>query len=322
MSVRKKGTGFKTYVRATTNPNGPGKTWAKKRFVDRGSQNSTITIEAFIPQLDQTVKTTRKWIHGTVFDNPKIIAENPQYVAMLQNIDNEVLRKQWLEGDWDSADGLAFDEFERKVHVIDPFPIPDSWHKFRACDWGFKTKAVCLWFAIDPEGTVYTYREFTAGGLTPRGKMHAKEFGAALRGIEESFGERVRYGILDASAWSQRGEDAPPPAEDMAGLTWRPSDRTKHSRITGKLQVHKYLQKDENGYPGVYIFSTCTDLISCLSSLPSDKHNPEDVDTDCDDHAYDAFRYGLMSRPKTYNNYQWANQQSETPIVQNMHFGY
>ena len=59
--------------------------------------------------------------------------------------------------------------------------------------------------------------------------------------------EQVRYGILDASAWSQRGEDAPSPAEEMnlSGLSWRPSDRTPNSRKTGKLQVHKYLQKDE-----------------------------------------------------------------------------
>ncbi len=323
MSVRKKGTQFKTYVRATTNPNGPGKTWVKKRFVDKGPANTTITLEAYIPQLKQTIKTTRKWIHGTVFDNPKIIAENPQYIAMLQNIDNAVLRAQWLEGDWDSADGLAFDEFERKTHVIAPFAIPDSWHRFRACDWGYKTKACCLWFAVDPDGMVYVYRELITGGQTAAGKVLAKDFGAMVKRIEDEANERVRYGILDASAWSQRGEDAPPPAEDMGGLTWRPSDRTKHSRITGKLQVHKYLQKDpETGRPGVVIFNSCLDLISCMSSIPSDKTDPEDVDTKGDDHSYDAFRYGLMSRPKVYNNYNWNSQQSETPIIYNPGFGF
>lgn len=303
-SVRKKGAGFKTYVRATTNPNGAGKQWVKKRFVDRGPSNTTITLETHIPELDQTIKTTRKWIHGTVFDNPKIVAQNPEYVAMLKNIDNATLRAQWLEGDWDSSDGLAFDEFNRKVHVINPFPIPGDWYRFRACDWGYRTKAVCLWFAIDPDGKIYVYREFTAGGDTPRGPMYAKDFGDEIRRIEDEAGERIRYGILDASAWSQRGEDAPSPAEDMQGIVWRPSDRTKHSRITGKQQVHKYLQVDKTtGEPGVFFFSNCVDLISSISALPIDKNNPEDVDTDVDDHAYDALRYGLMSRPNTYNNY-------------------
>ena len=31
--------------------------------------------------------------------------------------------------------------------------------------------------------------------------------------------------------------------------------------------------------------------------LPTDDKNPEDVDTNAEDHAYDALRYGCMSRP-------------------------
>jgi hypothetical protein len=29
-----------------------------------------------------------------------------------------------------------------------------------------------------------------------------------------------------------------------------------------------------------------------------DKKNPEDVDTNAEDHLYDALRYGIMSRPR------------------------
>ena len=31
--------------------------------------------------------------------------------------------------------------------------------------------------------------------------------------------------------------------------------------------------------------------------MPLDKSNQEDVDTHAEDHAYDALRYGCMSRP-------------------------
>ena len=31
--------------------------------------------------------------------------------------------------------------------------------------------------------------------------------------------------------------------------------------------------------------------------MPTDDKNPEDVDTNAEDHAYDALRYGCMSRP-------------------------
>ena len=33
--------------------------------------------------------------------------------------------------------------------------------------------------------------------------------------------------------------------------------------------------------------------------LPLDKTNPEDVDTNAEDHLYDALRYGIMTRPKS-----------------------
>lgn len=323
MSVRKKGPEFKTYVRATTNPNGIGKSWVKKRFVDRGPQNTTIVLESVIPQLNKTIRTTRKWIHGTVFDNPKILAENPEYIALLQSIDNEILRKQWLEGDWDSADGLAFDEFDRKLHVIEPFVVPSGWKRFRACDWGYKTKASCLWMATDYDGNIYVYRELITGGGSTHGKKLAEEFAELVKELEKD--EVIQYGVLDASAWSMRGESSPPPAEEMSarGVSWRPSDRGKHSRITGKLQVHKYLQKDiTTGKPRLYIFNTCVDLIACLSSLPIGKNNPEDVKDDGDDHSYDALRYGLMSRPIKNLEYDWQRPQVELPVIVNEQFGY
>lgn len=47
----------------------------------------------------------------------------------------------------------------------------------------------------------------------------------------------------------------------------------------------------------VYIFSTCTHLIRTLPALQHDPDRPEDVDTDGEDHAPDAFRYGCMARP-------------------------
>ena len=43
--------------------------------------------------------------------------------------------------------------------------------------------------------------------------------------------------------------------------------------------------------PRLKIFSTCTNLIRTLASIPTSKTNPEDVDTKSDDHAYDALRY-------------------------------
>jgi len=61
------------------------------------------------------------------------------------------------------------------------------------------------------------------------------------------------------------------------------------------------LPDDENmvGTPMWYCFKTCTALIRTLPALQHDMTNPEDCDTDGEDHAPDALRYGLMGRPWT-----------------------
>jgi len=87
-------------------------------------------------------------------------------------------------------------------------------------------------------------------------------------------------------------------AETMiqAGCRWRPSDRTPRSRISGKLEIHKRLKVEDNE-PGIRIFSNCRNLLRTFPTLPIDDNNPEDINTHVEDHAYDALRYGCMSRP-------------------------
>ncbi|BCV04026.1 MAG: hypothetical protein CM15mV78_110 [uncultured marine virus] len=111
----------------------------------------------------------------------------------------------------------------------------------------------------------------------------------------------IKYGVLDSSLWHKRGDTGPSLAEQMImkGCRWRPSDRSKGSRVSGKNEIHRSLQVDEfTEEPRLVFFNTCTDMISQLPAIPLDKKNPEDVDTKAEDHLYDALRYGIMSRPR------------------------
>ena len=55
---------------------------------------------------------------------------------------------------------------------------------------------------------------------------------------------------------------------------------------------------DKATRPKLQIFNNCPNLIRELQSIPLDQSNPEDVDTKAPDHAYDALRYLIMSRPR------------------------
>ncbi len=276
------------YMRATGNPGNVGSLWVKEMFVDPCESNKRFDVE--IPTPMGVKKISRKFIPAKLQDNPYLM-QTDDYYAMLASLP-EVQKKQFLEGDWDAYESSSFPEFSRQVHVIEPFDIPRNWMRFRAADWGYSSPACCLWFAVDYDNNLFVYRELYTKRNT------ADIF--ARKVLEMEDGEYIRYGILDSSTWARRGDIGPSIAETMIqeGCRWRQSDRSPRSRISGKVEVHKRLRVDEDtGYPSMFIFSNCLNLIRTLPMLPVDKNNPEDVDTTADDHAYDALRYGCMSRP-------------------------
>ena len=276
------------FMRATGNPGNVGSQWVKEMFVDPSKPNSKFDIEIQTP--NGVKKISRRFIPAKLQDNPYLM-QTDDYYAMLASLP-EVQRKQFLDGNWEAFEDSSFPEFNKDLHVVKPFDIPRGWMKFRAADWGYSSPACCLWFAIDFDNNIFIYRELYTKKLT------ADLFAQKVVKLEE--GEYIRYGVLDSSTWARRGDIGPSIAETMIqeGCRWRPSDRSPKSRIAGKLEIHKRLRlNDDTGFPTLFIFSNCLNLIRTLPMLPTDKNNPEDVDTHAEDHAYDALRYGCMSRP-------------------------
>jgi hypothetical protein len=280
-----------TFMRATGNPGCVGSRWVKEMFIDPAPPNTRfdVQINAETPAGVINSKITRRFIPSTVFDNPYLTYDQ-SYVTMLASLP-DVQRRQFLDGDWSAFDGAAFSEFRESLHVVPMREVPPNWPKFRAADWGYSSPACCLWFAIDPDGVLEVYRELYVTKMTA--DLFAQEV------LRRESGDRIRYGVLDVSTWSMRGDRGPSIAEQMIkeGCKWIPSDRSKRSRENGKIEVHRRLAIDPIlGKPRLRIQSNCVNLIRTLPQLPVDENNVEDVDTDFEDHAYDALRYGVMSR--------------------------
>ena len=304
-SLRSVDTEIPVYMRATGNPGNIGSQWVREMFVDPAVPNFAFDINIDTPNGNKVI--TRRFIPAKLQDNPYLIQTDDYYV-MLASLP-EIQRKQFLDGDWDAFEDSAFPEFSKSIHVVDPFEVPKGWQRFRAADWGYSSPACVLWFAIDYDNNLWIYRELYTQKIT------ADVFGRKVLELER--GEYVRYGVLDASTWAKRGDIGPSIAETMiqTGCRWRPSDRTPKSRISGKLEIHKRLKvsDDKKKEPGLRIFSTCRNLIRTLPLLPLDDNNPEDVNTHVEDHAYDALRYGCMSRPM---HTSYANRFNRTPKPQ------
>ena len=274
------------YLRATGNPGNIGSQWVKEMFVDPAEPNSAFDIKIDTPVGVKTI--TRRFIPAKLQDNPYLM-QTDDYYAMLASLP-DIQRKQFLDGDWDAYEDSAFPEFSKTTHVVEPFEIPKGWYKFRAADWGYSSPACVLWFAVDYNNNLWLYRELYTSKVTA--DIFARQV------LELESGEYIQYGVLDSSTWAKRGDVGPSIAETMIqqGCRWRQSDRSPKSRISGKLEIHKRLLVNDKE-PGLRVFKNCRNLIRTMSTLPTDKKNPEDVDTNAEDHAYDALRYGCMSRP-------------------------
>jgi hypothetical protein len=277
---------IKTYLRCTANPGGVGAQWVKKRYVNPEEPNKSFRGEDGL---------TRKFIPARLQDNP-YLAKDGDYEKMLLSLP-PVQRKQLLEGNWDISEGAAFPEFDIKTHVITPFDIPSWWERVKGVDYGYASESCCLWAAIDPDDkTIIIYRELYQKGLT--GDLLAD----TMTRLEERELKSIP-GVLDTAAWSKTGYTGPTIGEALVtrGHKLRRADK---NRIAGKIQIHEHLRlKQETGRPRLQIFNSCFNLVREMQGIPMSSTNSEDVDTHASDHAYDALRYLIMSRPRLDHPY-------------------
>ena len=271
------------YMRCTANPGGAGAHWVKKRYIEPHPPHEPFMGKDGL---------TRKFIPASLQDNP-YLAKDGRYEQMLKALP-PTQRRQLLDGDWDVAEGAAFTEFDRLAHVITPFEIPVHWERIKGIDYGYASESACIWGAVDPsDGTLIIYRELYQKNLL------GTELGELITNMELADPFSVQ-GVLDTACWSRTGTTGPTVGETLQqqGHKLRRADK---NRIQGKIQIHEYLKITQSGRPRIQIFNTCPNLIRELQGIPLDKSNPEDVDTRASDHAYDALRYLIMSRPRNAN---------------------
>ncbi len=292
------------YMRCTANPGGVGHAWVKKRYVEPADPNTPFVVDGI----------SRKFIPARLSDNP-YLHNDGQYEKVLKSLP-EIERQRLLEGNWDIHDGIAFPEFNKSIHTILPFEIPMHWERIKGIDYGYGAPSAVVWGAIDPDdGTLVIYRELYEKGLEPSQlaiKMHQMEQ-AELRSVP---------GIIDGQCFARTGHTGPTQAESImrAGHKIRRADKNRHG---GKIQIHEWLRVRENGKPNLIILTNCVNLIREIGVIPLDKKDPEDVDTNVDDHAYDALRYLIMSRPRREGYLaRSARYKSEIYLAADQHTGY
>lgn len=263
----------------TCNPGGVGHMWVKRLFIDRAYRLSERAEDY-------------EFISAKVYDNKFLVKGDPEYVRKLENIPDPARREAMLNGNWDIFVGQYFTEFDRELHVIKPFALPQHWRRYVSIDYGLDMLA-CFWIAMDEHENAYVYKEVYESGL--------KVSDAAKR-IAAMTSETVSIYYAPPDLWNRHSDTGKSTAEIFAenGIALV---RTSNDRVQGWYNLHEWLKpyEDEQGRRTAHlkIFENCINLVRTLPALQFDEKNPNDCAKEPHEltHAPDALRYFVAGRP-------------------------
>ena len=229
------------------------------------------------------------YLHFSPRKNTALLKERPNYIKDLETRFDASWVKKYIDGDWNAAvEGAIFPEFEKDIHVIEPFPIPAHWQKYLALDPHLAKPFWALYAAQAPGGATFFFHEV-------KGKEFQKsqEFLGDLKSFERGWAKPpVR--IIDFS---------------LAGVLHEKNDGKSlwdviesenmifENAIKNNKNKHLLDFKQELGKRPTYLyfFSSCKNLIYQLSN-----YQANDSDTPAkkqEDHLVDCALYIMNKKP-------------------------
>jgi PBSX family phage terminase large subunit len=206
-----------------------------------------------------------------------------------------------IMGSFDSFEGMIYSEFDRNIHVVAPYEIPKEWTRIIGLDHGFSNATAAMFGAVDHDGNIVIYKEFYQSewiikdivqkGLTPL-------IGAdRIDGIYIDPSTRAKKGQLGLSDYSAYLEYL---SQKIPLICANNEVSTGIDRVKTFMRLHPKSKK-----PRLTIFDTCINLLDEigeyrwqeLSANQQGTKNAHEAPRKYHDHAVDALRYLVMSRP-------------------------
>ena len=302
--------GVPTHIFCTGNPGGPGHSQVKEFFrlgADWESQGY-YADKAWTDEAGQT----RVYIKSFLKDNQILCEKDPNYVNVLLLISDPMLRKAWIDGDWDVFIGQAF-SFTPQYHVIAPMPVPDWAPLYMTFDWGFGAPFSIGWWFVDNDGRVIRFSEWYGWNESPNKglRLEDSEIAKEILRREKNMGidKRKIDRLAGPDCFSKKpnfqgGGQGPSTAQVFktvdSRLEMRPGDPSRSLKIR-QFRERLKIPKDSNGKPidrpMLQVYSSCRHFIRTVPALAIDADNVEDIDTEQEDHVYDEACHIAMARP-------------------------
>lgn len=275
--------GVPCVFRMTGNPGGVGHVWIRNRY-----------IKPSPPGVPFVSETGRKsvFIPSKLDDNPYLLNSGYETQIRAATFGNEALWKAWRDGDWDVIAGAAFPSWNRAKHTMPDRPHHPPWTMVAGLDWGYAKGAAVLGAFTNGRLEIVDAVELKRLTARDAGQMLGKRWEQVnLKWLAYSPDMDAQSGVgislFDefAAGWAAARGKMPPM---MAGL------QRQGSRYAKFVLTQQALAWDDKTDPYLKMWEQGAHyLIETVPALPVDPKDPNDVDTDADDHGYDALGFIL-----------------------------
>lgn len=312
--------GMPRKYRATTNPYGVGHNWVQARFMCQSRKHPDILGKVVDFQSgDDGKKLQRVVIHGYLCENKILLHADPGYEARIrESARNPAELAAWIDGSWDIVAGGMFDDvWDASVHVVRNFEVPKSWTVERAYDWGSSKPFSVGWWArsdgtkvrigdrdvFTTRGDLFRVGEWYGWNGNPNQGLRLTDSEIAKEIIkrEETYwpGRQVIPGPADEQIWSKVNNVSTAEIMESHGCYFVRSDKSSGSRSQGWQRIRDMMKQSLNPRreePGMFVTEDCHQFIRTVPRLPRSIKDPDDVNTDAEDHVGDETRYVALTR--------------------------
>ena len=262
---------------AATNPGGVGHLWVRALWIDGD-----------FPKEMESLRGEFGFVRALPEDN-KYLDES--YWRMLETLPEDLARA-WRYGDWDVFEGQFFTSLKRDVHGFSG--QPPKGNVICAFDYGERAPSAVYWAVVDHAGEVWVYRELYRAGLqylelkrlmlqmTPRDELERLLYTVASPDI---FATSRGTGVVGAEVFNRSDQEC-------GGFAW-PVVAADPNRVEGWRHMKAWLAAKRVHFH----LENLPQWWRTAPAMAYDPVNTEDMDDRGEDHACEAIRYLLMSRP-------------------------
>lgn len=258
----------------------------------------------------------RSWRY-TSYDNPYI--RNEEIDAAKKELTEDTFAQEYM-ADFRKYTGLVYKNFERILHVIEPFDIPYDWRGIRGVDFGSTNPTACIWVLFDKDDNWYIADEHYETGKTidyHAGIMNAH---ALTPKIISTFGDPS--GAQWMREFAERGVYITPANKDTgtSNKNWVNFGIEKVAEKLKPIPGHFVDKVGKDNQPKLFVFNNCENTIREFETYrwreksptaAQDLNEPEEPEK-ANDHIMDALRYCVVSYQKPESVYvepQWKEEQ-------------